>query len=181
MGNLLHWMPDSQRVLYYTLAPLRYWIVDAATSRQTPVDVRHPDSDAHTLRFSPDESWVAFNLPTGNGVWLIYIAAMKEGKATENDQWIRITKDSLALWPWWSPDGNTLYFWSDRDGFRCIWAQPLRPTDKRPEGPLKAVKHLHGRLRPFRMGPGAMTDDRFYVPLSEPKANIWLAEPRIAP
>ena len=178
MGNMFAWMPNGQRVFYYTQSPLRYWIVDTETSQQTPFDVSHPESAAYTLRFSPDESWVAFNLPVGNRVWLIHIAAVQEGKAVEHDQWIRITEDSLAAWPWWSPDGNTLYFRSNRDGFACIWAQPLRPTDKQPEGPLKAVMHFHGRLRPHFTGAGAMTYDRLYMPLREPEANIWLAEPR---
>ena len=36
--------------------------------------------------------------------------------------------------PFWSPDGNLLYFLSSRDGFLCLWAQWLDPSTKHPLG-----------------------------------------------
>ena len=44
---------------------------------------------------------------------------------------------------YWSPDGNLLYYLSDRDGFRCIWAQSLNPATKHPEGEAFTVLHFH--------------------------------------
>jgi len=43
----------------------------------------------------------------------------------------------------WSPDGNQIYFLSDRDRFRCIWRRNLNPATKQPSGPIHAVMHLH--------------------------------------
>jgi hypothetical protein len=47
--------------------------------------------------------------------------------------------------PRWSPDGALLYFLSERDGFRCLWAQRLEPTAKTPFGPAVPVHHFHSR------------------------------------
>ena len=66
--------------------------------------------------------------------------------------WIPISSGFLNYHSWWSPDGNTLYFLSRRDGFACIWAQPLDPATKQPEGAIKDVRHLHGRLRVVESG-----------------------------
>jgi hypothetical protein len=114
-------------------------------------------------------------------MWPLFIARLENGRPTAHDKWIQITKEFVASHPWWSPDGNTLYFRSNRDEFTCIWAQPLDPTTKKPQGPLKSIRHFHGRVRTANVGGGAfgygMTKDRLYLPLSEPKANIWLAEP----
>lgn len=38
-------------------------------------------------------------------------------------------------------------FFSDLEGFRCIWAQRLDPATKQPEGPAFAVRHCM-RLAP---------------------------------
>ena len=110
---------------------------------------------------------------------------MEGGRPVEWSRWIEISTGSYDNHPWWSPDGNTLYFLSRRAGFTCIWAQPLDPATKQPEGPIKEVKHFHGRLRVVESGAAqfgyAMLPDRLYLPLNEAKGNIWLAEPRVEP
>ena len=42
-----------------------------------------------------------------------------------------------------SPDGNTLYFTSNRDHYNCFWAQRLNSKTKHPEGAPFAIQHLH--------------------------------------
>ena len=51
--------------------------------------------------------------------------------------------DALERDPAWSPDGRFLYFISERDGFRCVWARPLDAATKRPIGDAFAVRHFH--------------------------------------
>jgi serine/threonine protein kinase len=178
VGSMFDWMPGGKRILYYTPPPLRYKTVDAETGEQVDVDLTHPDYRPLKLRFSPDGEWLAFNLSV-QPEWPLFISHIEQGQPTAHDEWIPITKDSVTSQPWWSPDGNTLYFLYTRDGFRCIYAQPLEPATKKPQGPLKSIRHFHGRVRtvPGRSFGYAMTSDRLYLPLSEPKANIWLAEP----
>ena len=84
---------------------------------------------------------------------------------------------------YWSPDGNLLYFLSDRDGFRCIWAQPLDAGSKRPDGEAKSVLHFHGRRRSLR-GVGnrvsaiklSVAGGRLVFALGELTGNIWMKD-----
>jgi hypothetical protein len=96
-------------------------------------------------------------------------------KVTEGRTW-----DDL---PRWSPGGNTVYFTSDWDGFRCIWARRLEPRTRQPQGEPFAVLHLHKmqlsmttlRLSEFSLG---VAPDRLVFPLAQVRGNIWLMEPQ---
>ncbi len=184
VGSMLDWMPGGKRILYYTPPPLRWKTVDAETAEQADVDLTHPEYHPETLRFSPDGEWLAFNLAL-QPERPLFISRIEQGQPTAHDEWIQITEGSAASHPWWSPDGNVLYFRSRRDGFHCVYAQPLEPATKKPQGPLKSIRHFHGRIRTVGVGGGgfgyAMTHDRLYLPLGERKANIWLAEPQTEP
>jgi Tol biopolymer transport system component len=84
-------------------------------------------------------------LTFGQARWTIFIAPFnRTGAKVPVGNWIQITKDNarnnLAAW---APDGRTLYYLSDRDGFRCIWVQRLDPETKKPLGEAFAVYHSH--------------------------------------
>ena len=95
---------------------------------------------------------------------------------------IRITDGST--WdsnPTFSPDGSLLYFYSQRDGGRCIWAQRLDPVSKQPVGAAFAVYHLHSARRSpayARVGQGSLTMARNKIVFVMPErlGNVWLAE-----
>jgi len=95
---------------------------------------------------------------------------------------IRITDGST--WdsnPTFSPDGSLLYFYSQRDGARCIWAQRLDPASKRPVGAPFAVYHLHRARRSpayARVGQGSLSLARNKIVFVMPErlGNVWLAE-----
>ena len=179
VGSHMDWTPDGKKILFYTTSPIRWKTVDVETGQQQDLGLQHSQYPVHSVRFSPDQSWVSFKLLGAT----VYVSRMIGGAAQDQDQWIPIGDPPLDRGhSWWSPDGNTLYFLSDRDEFRCIWARSLDPVTKQPQGLPKAVQHLHGRLRYDARGGGqfgyALTADKHYLPLSETKANIWLAEPQ---
>lgn len=92
-------------------------------------------------KISPDDRWLAFN-EVRPGISQIWIAPFRSSAAPRSD-WIAVS--DANTWndkPRWSPNGNLLYYTSDRDGFRCIWAQRLDPH-KRPVGPPFALHHSH--------------------------------------
>ena len=83
--------------------------------------------------------------------------------------------------PRWSPDGNLLYFISERDGFRCLWAQRLDARTKRPSGAPAAVQHFHSsRLSLMNVDYSALeisiTRHRVLFNAGEVTGNIWAAE-----
>jgi hypothetical protein len=65
-------------------------------------------------------------MPAGPGKW----TPLTSGEHNDNK-------------PQLSPDANTLYFISDRDGSQCIWAQRLNPSTKHPVGEPFPIQHLH--------------------------------------
>jgi Tol biopolymer transport system component len=92
-------------------------------------------------RISPDDRWIAFNEVTP-GISQIRIAPFGSSAAPPSE-WIPVTDaNTWNYQPRWSPSGNLLYYTSDRDGFRCIWAQRL-DDHKRAAGPPFAVHHSH--------------------------------------
>ena len=59
-------------------------------------------------------------------------------------EWIEATDGSaFDVVPEFSPNGNLLYFQSQRDGSRCIWALRLEPATRRPAGAPFPVYHFH--------------------------------------
>jgi Tol biopolymer transport system component len=133
-------------------------------------------------RFSPDGRWISFHEVTGPGRSRVDIVPFADGPALSPDQWIAVTDDkSFHDKPVWSPDGNLMYFTSDRDGFRCIWAQRLDPKTKRPTGPALEIYHSHSARRSLlnaniiplelQVAPG-----RLLFHLGEITGNIWMVE-----
>jgi hypothetical protein len=141
--------------------------------RRTPlVDVGVQDR-LWDAALSPDDRFVAFDLERADGEARMYIAPTDAKQSSERD-WILIASDSHYLGaPAWSPDSRVLYFYSDRDGFRCVWAQPLDKGGK-PVGAQYAAFHNHrgGLMAPVGMNLG-VGGDRFYMLLAEMKGNVW--------
>jgi Tol biopolymer transport system component len=159
--NYMDWTPDEKRLLFYTPPPLRWMTADVEMRQLTEVALSHPEHGVSNPRYSPDGDWLTFILRVEGTGFQLLISRVEGGH------------------PWWSPDANTLYFLSERDGSLCIWYQSLNRDTKRPEGPVEWLRHFHGRLRPSRGSAFgyAMTGDRLYLPLRDTRSNIWLAEP----
>jgi len=90
--------------------------------------VGYRKSNENRCKFSPDGRWVTFETVHGNRSRL-YVAAIRSDvlPASENE-WIPVTAMKAgADKPRWSPDGNLIYFISNRDGFFCLWAQRVSP------------------------------------------------------
>jgi Tol biopolymer transport system component len=175
------WSADGKRIVYWHGTPIRFSVLDLET-RQSRELISHPTLDIHGAELSPDGKWVAFHIPRPVGEPL-KIAPVRDGKATGEAEWITVTAAGGSnRRPWWSPDGNLLYFLSTRDDYPCIWAQRLDPSTKRPRGEPMAVYHLHETRRSMNIlgaasfGP-AVGRGRIVFALREQNGNIWLAEP----
>jgi Tol biopolymer transport system component len=166
-----------------------FHIIDLASNRITNlVESTRPNQIPFGGRFSPDGRWIAFHATTERPAEArqIFVAPFRgwpdESGASPGD-WIPITDgEEMDRQCYWSPDGNLLYFLSDRDGFRCIWAQPLDAGTKRPDGEAKSVLHFHRGRRSLR-GIGrvsaiklSVARDQLVFALGELTGNIWMKD-----
>jgi hypothetical protein len=84
----------------------------------------------------------------------------------------------------WDVDGNLLYFFSERDGFTCIWAQRVEPATKRPVGDMFPVYHPHHARRSLRslenLGAARLSTapGKLVFSIGEYTGNIWVATPQ---
>jgi Tol biopolymer transport system component len=145
----LDWSPDERGILIqqqHDPSPLSVDLLKLP-SRETAAFLQHPTWNLSSPRFSPDGRWVVFHAIIGPVQRQIFVAPVIEGAAAAASQWIPITDgrglDRNAVF---SPDASLLYFLSERDGFRCIWAQRLDRLF-RPQGAAFAVVHLHNAKR----------------------------------
>ena len=156
-----------------------------ATSRRLELiqSRQHPDHIPYSARFSPDGRYISFHVRTGNPLARqIFIAPFRGDAPIDERDWLPVTDGSaMDRETYWSPDGNLLYFLSDRDGFRCIWAQHLDPLKKEPVGEPFAVQHFHHARRSLASvaGPASavgicVARDKMVFALGEITGNIWM-------
>jgi Tol biopolymer transport system component len=176
------WSPDNRSLL--VMGPLPHRVVrriDVATGAMSDF-LAQAGMHVYQPKYSPDGSWIAFGTSSEVDA-TINLARLQNGSVDSAAKWIRVGDDhGWSDKPRWSPDGNTVYFLSHRDGFRCIWAQALQPTTKLPIGGLVPVYHFHdNRLSPMNVGLGPLeidiARDKLVITLGELTGNIWTLRP----
>jgi eukaryotic-like serine/threonine-protein kinase len=180
------WSSDGKWILY-TLPPRdkshrsRVGLLNAFTQEKFDL-LQHPDWILHSLRFSPDERWIAFHATNNPMTRRIFIAPCIKGAVVGESEWVAVTAGAdMDREPRWSPDGNLLYFISERDGFRCLWARQLDPVRKRPIGSPFAVHHFHRSRLNNRMGDTGLiglsvSRNKIFLSLEELTGNIWMTK-----
>jgi len=98
-------------------------------------------------RFSPNGKWVAMGLrnsDTDSQIRKVFVVPNARGGEIKPEDWVNLSDDNtMDREPYWAPDGKRLYFISDRDGFRCLWARDMDPDTGRPTGPAESIAHFH--------------------------------------
>ena len=130
--------------------------------------------------YSPDRRWIALHFDPANGPRSLLLApAASDGKAAPEREWIPVMdRPGIHTRPFWSPNGNVLYFLSTAGGDRSLWAQRLDRASKRPLGDPFVVYQPSAERR-FQHGPWfgpALGPRQIIFPVIESTANIWLAE-----
>ena len=143
-GQPWSWSPDGTRLLCQSWRRSLVLLYTANGERRDIL--RHPEANLSDARFSPDGRWIALCTGSSRGPRRVWIVPFREGPAPSSSEWIAVTGESGANgYPCWSADGRTLYYLSQRDGFRCIWAQRLEGATRRPQGEPFCVRHFHQR------------------------------------
>jgi eukaryotic-like serine/threonine-protein kinase len=135
--------------------------------------------------YSWDDKWMGFLMQIGDDGehFRIYITPVENLVPAGPDRWIQLTTGEYHDdHQQFSPDGNTVYFTSNRDGFTCVWALRLDPKTKGPLGPPFQIQHFHGSQRIYRgiSEPGHMevnvAKDKIVTDLDEFHSDIWMIE-----
>jgi Tol biopolymer transport system component len=143
-GSLADISPDNNHVLYHRGDPWSAYTLNLSTGNRT-LTAGHQHR-TYSSRFSPDGKWIAFQTDTGRDEEprQIWVAPFVPDHISPESEWIAISDGvQRDFAPCWSADGAILYFLSDRDGNRCIWAMRLNRQTKHPMGDAFPVVHLH--------------------------------------
>ena len=90
------------------------------------------------------------------------------------DEWIPISDPgNFDISPVWGADGKHIYYVSDKDGFRCIWARPVDPDTARPTGPAFPVAHFHMASQTLRTTSLSASRGFLIFTMTETTGNIW--------
>ena len=184
-GRPMDWSPNNRYLLFGTdRTPPSIASLDTGSRQKTEL-FSHPAFDLEAARFSPAGDWIAFGARNESGGGRIFLSKFDPVRTEASRKWIAITDSSEKdLIPAWSPNGNLLYLLSERDGFRCIWAQRLDPASKQPRGPAFAVRHFHqvrhSLLRTIASPAEAVglsvAADRLFFSTDDMTGNIWIAK-----
>jgi len=179
-GGPTGWSPNG-RYLTYSRAPMSFvGLLEVTSGKQTEY-LKSPTLIFAENALSPDGIWMVFAAHRDARNFTIYAAPFSVLQPPAPSQWMEIVRspetDPSAAW---SPDGNLLYFSSDRDGYMCLWAQRLDPFTKHPRGPLFAVRHFHAPSQTmyapsFHCAP-ALAEDKIIVSLKERAGGIWMLQ-----
>ncbi len=141
-GEVQGWSGDGSEVLYLdhdAAGVQRLWAIGVPTGQKRLL-VRAEGLSEGSL--SPDGAFVAFAVRTNGVRSQIHVAPARAGTEIERGAWRAVTAvDDWADKPRWAPDGTSLYFYSERDGYGCLWRQAL--DEGTPVGPPAPARHLH--------------------------------------
>ena len=150
---------------------------DRAGSRNVRVIASDPRRNLFNQRFSPDQRWITllahdlsyastsavYVIPTTGGAW----------RAITDGSWF----DDK---PRWSPDGQVLYFVSNRTGVANVWARRFDGSSGTSIGEPFAVTSF--RSAQFVLTPRtvqmdiAVTATDLLLPMSESRSDLWMLD-----
>ena len=183
-GTVMGISADGKRISYEPLQAenLTWYDLDRKTS--VTAAPRPAEGVLSAGRFSPDSKWIAFHMRTRQSTSQIFLLPTTAALPVARESWVPVTDGkSDELEPAWSPNGELLYYLSDRDGFRCIWARRLDHTTHLPSGDAFAVVHFHRSRRSLKRITNttgltglSVAEGRMVFSFGELTGNIWLLE-----
>jgi Tol biopolymer transport system component len=186
-GQPSDWFPDGRKLLldFLPSGPTRIDSIDVDSGQRSPA-IQY-SGDLIQPHISPDGRWIALHTDISATQIRIMVVPLHNGVAAGEKEWVSITDGSgFDFDANWSPEGNLLYFFSERDGFLCIWGQKLDPTSKTPLGSPFPVYHSHDPRRSLRnVGLNllcmSVSRNQIVFPMGELTGNIWITEYRNQP
>ena len=178
-GEVDAWSAGGNQILYITRDdPSGIGMLTVGAS-PNEAWLRHPGYGIYNPRLTADGAWIAFNARADRlAAARVFIARVRPDGVAPEKEWIAVSEGDA---PAWSPKANLLYFWSDRDGSPCLWAQGLDPDTKRPSGAPVSIQHFHSRglsWKNLHLGAPtiAVARDKIVFNLGEHTGNIWMTD-----
>ena len=144
-----------------------------------------------TGQFSPDERWVAFHATNSETrASVVYVMPTTGDLPVPKQKWIPITgPNDMGADPVWAPSGAPyLYFTSEKDGYRCVWARRFHPETHEPQDEAIAIRHFHNSRLAIRnrAGSGNLVSmsggaNQLVLTLTETTGNVWMEESKNVP
>jgi Tol biopolymer transport system component len=172
-GEVAGWTGQGDRILFLTgtAGGVRgLSALDAATGARTEL---LPPMEGFSEASVSAQGVVAMAIRTGGTRSRIYVAKLGQEE--------RVAVTDEAGWadkPRWAPDGKTLYFLSERDGFACVWRAAMGGDGRHPSR-LEAVHHNHTRQHDLhhlsRPAQGlSVSANEVYLNVPNHTGSIWL-------
>jgi Tol biopolymer transport system component len=176
---------DGSEVLFESADASEQLLLCARGTKPRPI-ARITGSDwsmQEAGRLSPNHRWLVFcGSHRGSSGKQILLAPVRSGGVVSQTDLIRLSEaGSVDREPAWSPDGERVYFLSDRDGFTCVWARNVNRITGMPRGEASPVAHFHfaGQIirgpSPYSGTIGLSVARNFLVlTIAETTGNVWL-------
>jgi Tol biopolymer transport system component len=174
--------PDGKQMLFWpsTSGPATVGLLDLG-SGQKHLILQRAGYAIYRPRVSRDGRWVAFHARNRPGRSAVFVAPFHGATPISEQEWIAVSDgESYDLGPAWSPNGNLLYYLSERDGFRCVWAQRLKADTRQAAGAPFAILHFHAATRSMihlttNWLALSVATDKLVFNVMDVTGNVWLA------
>jgi hypothetical protein len=176
-GRPIDWAGDGKLILLSGEDPprLRALQIPAGEVRDPLPGLKYTLLEA---ALSPDGRWIAMRTEAIEpGCPSAFLAPFPAESPSRCAGWIPLAELGRISGLEWSRDGGWLFFFSNLDGFTCIWRQRLHPASKRLIDKPLAVRHFHHHQKhPVSGGGMVVAGDKLAVWLMESATGVWMAE-----
>ena len=177
-GLVTSWSPDNRWLLASTAKTIR--AIDVESKRFTDI-LEHAPLQVYSPQVSPDGQTLAFVVRGPGGEGGLTVTRFAGDQKVSSSEWVTIAAGTTEDKPQWSANGQLLDHILYRDGFRCVWAQPMEPQTLKRVGTPFAAYHSHRARRSakdvpvFAFSYAPTIRDLFFVQ-AEKTGNVWLME-----
>jgi len=181
-GRPVEWSRDRTMLLLDNAGPRsrEIHILDVASGKANLL-LQHSQYTLYMPRLSPDGKFLCFTAMLPGRARRLYLVPFTGKPVPDKDWTLLVDGSDFDRQPFWAPSGNLIYFISDRDGSRCIWAQRIDASGHSSGAPF-AAHHMHQIRYNLDMVTDvasvglSVADGQMFYASFELHSNIWLAE-----
>ncbi|RZU41272.1 protein kinase domain-containing protein [Edaphobacter modestus] len=170
---------DTDRAFFYREGmPSVIKMADPRTGHSWVV-LQEDGADLSDSSWSPANEMMLFTETKGDRKQ-IFAVHLPRSTAKVEGKWIPIPDTGVSPeHPRWSGDGHTIFYFSNKDGFSCIYGQAFSPEIAESAGTSFAVAHFHNQRASIdnvltTARNLSVDGDSIYFNLGEQSSTIWL-------